>query len=343
MKMPYCRKLLTLSFIMVAISNAGGHVAQKKKRELNRLSVGFIWPGNLFGPSYPISFQLGIASAKHLLPGFEIAYLIRNTYCNPKEGMKGAVELRRSLGTLDGIIGDICSVVCEPVGLLAAALNIPQVSTYCSSAVLSDKKTYPTFARLRGTQDGYIEGMIAMFKMFNWTRMSIICDTAPLFKVTAEKIKSRLEDYGITVYFYTLKSTIVGGKLDKTNFELMRKAILEVKKFTRVTLIFMYTQDNRHLLILAKREGLMNGGHLIFGTDQVHAGSRGQRYIEPDLEDSEVYNGVLTFAITEPSRPVLDEFVSKVMDITFEKNTSTEGPFANKRRHRQIIGKSNSL
>ena len=328
---------------MVACSNAGNHtthsMGHEKNKGLRRLSIGFLWPGNLLGPTIPWSFEFGMETARQILPEFEIATLIRNTNCSPKQGMKDALELRRSLGTLDGIIGPGCSVVCEPVGLLSAALNIPSVTNYCSSAYLSDKRTYPTFLRPRGTQDGYMDGMIAMLHMFNWTRMSIICDTAPIFKYTGEQIKGRFEDNGITVHFYTLKSTVVGGKLVKKNFEIMRKIIMEVKKITRVTLLFMYTFDVRHLLILAEKEGLMTGEHLFFGTDQVHFGTMGARYAEPQLEDSEVYHGVITFVSAYTSGSVLDEFFSKAMDTALKNNVSADDLGASLQRDKLIAGK----
>ena len=52
---------------------------------------------------------------------------------------------------LDGIVGGTCSVVCQPVALIAAALNVPMVSSLCSSGYLSDKTVYPTFTRSVGT------------------------------------------------------------------------------------------------------------------------------------------------------------------------------------------------
>ena len=66
----------------------------------------------------------------------------------PMSGFKTAVEAWSETADLDGFLGFHCSVVCQPVGLLAASWNIPMVSYFCSSGALSDKEIYPTFTRL---------------------------------------------------------------------------------------------------------------------------------------------------------------------------------------------------
>ena len=63
-------------------------------------------------------------------------------------GFKVAVEAWSETEDLDAIIGLLCSVVCEPVGLLAASWNIPLVAAFCSSGILSNKAIYPTFSRM---------------------------------------------------------------------------------------------------------------------------------------------------------------------------------------------------
>ena len=60
-------------------------------------------------------------------------------------GFRAAVDMWQNVDDLDGIIGAACSVVCQPVSLLTAALNIPTVSYICTSSALSDQYKYPTF------------------------------------------------------------------------------------------------------------------------------------------------------------------------------------------------------
>ena len=69
-------------------------------------------------------------------------------------GFREAVSVWQEAADLDMILGDGCSVVCQPISLLTAAWNIPTVSFACSSGSLSDKSVYPTFTRSVGTWVG---------------------------------------------------------------------------------------------------------------------------------------------------------------------------------------------
>ena len=71
-----------------------------------------------------------------------------NVFCSrSKLGFKAAVDAWSEIADLDGLVVFTCSIVCQPVALLAAAWNIPIVSYLCSSSLLSDKEVYPTFTR----------------------------------------------------------------------------------------------------------------------------------------------------------------------------------------------------
>ena len=71
---------------------------------------------------------------------------------------------------LDAFIGDGCSVVCQPVSLLAAAWRIPVVSFGCTSDSLSDKITYPTFTRVEGTWSILAPVIKDLSGKFGWNR-----------------------------------------------------------------------------------------------------------------------------------------------------------------------------
>ena len=62
------------------------------------------------------------------------------------KGLQKLIRLHNEVEDLSGVIGPLCSDVCESVALLAGAWNIPVVSYYCPSNALSDKSQYPTFA-----------------------------------------------------------------------------------------------------------------------------------------------------------------------------------------------------
>ncbi len=101
--------------------------------ETDILTLGFLSPwekGHLLAQTAGSGIVVGIQEVgqRQILPGYTIEWVFRDDYCEPRWGMKMAVELWASVQQLDGIIGSVCSVVCQPVSLLAASLNIPVVS-----------------------------------------------------------------------------------------------------------------------------------------------------------------------------------------------------------------------
>ena len=122
----------------------------KEVPAVGRLNIGFLWAESKLQHSVFSAFEIGVRSIKQKVHGFDIQYSIEDTSCNSKIGMKAVLKLQKKYKQLDGIVGPRCSVVCEPVGLWAAALNIPLVSARCNSNKLSDKKNYPTFTSARG-------------------------------------------------------------------------------------------------------------------------------------------------------------------------------------------------
>ena len=77
-----------------------------------------------------------------------------------------SVDIWSEVEDLDGIIGAGCSVVCKPVSLMAATWNLPMVSYYCASSVLSNSNLYPTFSRTNQPYLGLVPMFNAMLDLF---------------------------------------------------------------------------------------------------------------------------------------------------------------------------------
>ena len=98
-----------------------------------------------------------------------LVHLFSNAFFYSKLGFKAAVEAWSESADLDGLVGPSCSVVCQPVGLLAASWNIPMVSFFCTSGPLSDKETYPTFTRTSPSMVALLPGAYAAtIDAFGW-------------------------------------------------------------------------------------------------------------------------------------------------------------------------------
>lgn len=148
--------------VIVEASASGNMERQDKTGDKIVMAVLLPWSGNRpLGKTIAGAVTLAIEKLnadETLLPNRTVEFVWNDTQCNVKYGLKEAVDFWRYQDPLHVIIGGACSIVCEPVGLLAAVWEIPMVSWGCSSHILSDKKEYPTFARTVGpyTKVGFL-------------------------------------------------------------------------------------------------------------------------------------------------------------------------------------------
>ena len=115
--------------------------------------------------------------------------------------MQVTVDMWSSVKDLDALLA-ACSVVCEPMSLLAAAWGIPVVSYTCTSPALSNKLTYPTFTRAIGTGVKFADLIEATMKSFNWSQTSIYGSVGTLYELIAKAIFQRLKQIGMKTFFH---------------------------------------------------------------------------------------------------------------------------------------------
>ena len=285
-----------------------------------RLNIGFVWQKSKFQHPVFSAFQIGVRSVKQQVHGYDIHYGIEDTSCNSKIGMKAALKLKKKYHHMDGIIGSRCSVVCEPVGLWAAALNIPLVSARCTSSKLSDKKNYPTFTTARGYIKSSAMIFLSLLQKLGWTTFSIVTSHIPIFKLAAERIQKLSEKHGMKVQLFTFSSTVQGGNIDQEKLITLRRLLQGMKENSKITLMYMYDTDARNLLILAKFEGLLSEDHVFIGFDAANRGTlMAVKHIEPDLTDKVVYDGVI--AVTEDYSQDTEEWKQLQIEIAMSLST----------------------
>ena len=272
------------------------------------LNIGFLWPKGRIGHAVFSVFEIGLEKAKFLLPGYEIHYSMEDTTCNPKVGMKAVLKLQNKYKQLDAIIGPRCSIVCKPVGLLAAAWNIPQISDRCISSVLSNKKMYPTFTSVRGQTKALSKIFQNIFQIFDWRRITIVTSDYAVFKLAAEYQRTVSEEQDIDVQIYTFLTTVLGGNTDQNRLDVLRMLVTELKQTSRVTLMYMYDRDVRNFLVLAKQEGLLNGDHVFIGVYSTYRVSLVKAGHTKLKEHTELFQGVIV--VTEDQDSPAEEHKS---------------------------------
>ena len=287
----------------------GGHFVKNlgNGSTAGRLHIGFLWPKNMIGHSVSVALKIGLKKTKQSLPGYEIDYKMEDSMCNPKVGIKAVVNLQKKYKRLDAIIGSQCSVVCEPVGLLATIWNIPQVSSRCSSILLSDKILYPTFSRPRGNNLHTSRVVMNVLQAFGWQRFSIISSDDSFFKLAAEYLLKFSEEHNMDVQVFTFSATNIDKNADKEKLHRLRSLIHTMKETARVTILFMFRRDFRNFLIFAKQEGYLNKGCVLIGLDTAYRGSVAVlRDIEPQITDTEIYQGLI--GVTEDDGPITEQW-----------------------------------
>ena len=259
-----------------------------------------MWPISKANPSVPAAYEIGMTKAKLMLPRYDIQYRIEDTNCNARIGMEAIIKLKEELHGLDGIIGSRCSVVCEPVALLTAAWNIPQVANRCSSMFLSNKRRYPTFTRSAMSILWISQVFLGVLRMFGWKQLSIITLDSLIYKSAAEDLKKLCVEQSMTAKLYTFKTTIIGNVLDQENVDILRLLVKEMKQISRVIGMYMGDDDMRNLLAIAKHEGMLQGDYVFLGIGTLTRKRFPDEYLDKHLNDVEVYQGIMALIENDP-------------------------------------------
>ena len=188
------------------------------------------------GPFIGSAIVVGLeeVTERQLLNGYDLTWQWADTYCEPRQGLASAIQLWSDFNSeVDAYIGGGCSVVCEPVALLSAAWNIPYVSFGCTSDTLSSKYDYPTFARSVGTWISLAPLFDKLADAYKWNRLGIVTTTENIMQLTANAIKSELEESGKTVLYNTIEPVVEGTEPNQENLVKMKEIVREVKKKTR--------------------------------------------------------------------------------------------------------------
>ncbi len=249
---------------------------------------------------------------RQLLRGYEIEWIWRDSYCEPQHGMAMAVDMWASMDHLDAIIGDGCSVVCQPISLLAASWNIPTISFGCSSATLSDKSTYPTFSRTEGTVSSLGPVYDQMASMFNWNRIGMITTTEDIWKSQAEAARMEMEKQGKMVIFRVISTTVQGDKTDKKRMRDLQDTLVALKGEARIFFTFSYKADLENILLAAMEENMLRGEYL-FITFEFHH-DIATEYPYTSQAHHTISEGLVGISFKQPSGQAFNDFLQKVID-----------------------------
>ena len=100
-----------------------------------------------------------------------VSGVLLDDHAMPSAGMKALLNALPS--GLDFVLGSMFSAVTLPLATTCGALEIPIVSYWATSAALSDKSVYPTFARTIPDDDGVAQVMATAFNSWGFKYVGV--------------------------------------------------------------------------------------------------------------------------------------------------------------------------
>ncbi|XP_038050160.1 atrial natriuretic peptide receptor 1-like [Patiria miniata] len=251
----------------------------------------------------------------NLLLGRNLTFIWNDTRCVGKVGLYEAVNLWLNVRRLHAFIGGGCDVVCEPVGLLASAWNLPMISWGCSSLQLSNKDDYNTFTRTVGPYTKMAPMFSRIMSSYGWGRAVILTSSENVWQTTSYAVKLDLESNGFTVSNFVTFSPgheNISGREQKQHVDIIKDA----KESARIFMLFAYGGDIRDLMLNALDLGLLNGEFAFICVDVVEDAMYGRNtWMGEDGRDADAaqaFDGLLNIHIKTPDVDTYEGFKAEV-------------------------------
>lgn len=148
-------KFLSFSLFFALIANS--HRSEVIGSEKAVVTIAALAPmtgewdvGRTTAAAIPIAVE-DINNDTSILPNHELQFVFGNTNCSSLTALPIVMNFwAANKRNVDAFIGGGCNHVCEYISLLAGKWKLPVVSWGCMSGHLSNRITFPTFARTVG-------------------------------------------------------------------------------------------------------------------------------------------------------------------------------------------------
>ncbi|XP_067931824.1 speract receptor-like isoform X2 [Watersipora subatra] len=141
-----------------------------------------------------------INNSSEILPNHNLQVVVAETNAFQEFSTTQTLRLYREKN-VSAIIGP--AFQCKSEAMIASIFNRAMISYYCSSAEVSNKEDYPTFARTKGTDFNIAIALIRLLNHYNWRKVTIVTDefreVTDTWHELTEEIKNQLSLHNITV------------------------------------------------------------------------------------------------------------------------------------------------
>ena len=98
--------------------------------------------------------------------------------------------------------------------------------------------------------------------------------------------------------------------------------ITDIRVNSRIVVLLIYDTDLRHFLLLASQGGLTD--FVFIRLSPAYRGSKGVRYIVPNMSDAELYQGVVALTEDVPSTHEYEIFYKDMASVLSQVNNTQQ-------------------
>ncbi|XP_071497705.1 speract receptor-like isoform X1 [Diadema antillarum] len=261
-----------------------------------------------------------VNSNPDLLPGYNVTFEWTDTGIGDLQAIS-ALTKQWSEGVV-AFFGP--NPTCTHEARIASAWQLPMISDTCAESAVSDKATFPTFARTVPTDDLLTEAVVVVLKYFRWYNVSIVSASIPSRISVKNNLEQKLPDRGIHIgEIRVFKSPFVSSLFREDNTETdLSRIVKETYEHTRIYIfigeLFEIYEFLREMMI----HGLLeNGEYMVIWANSENYDEEtlqlllGEPYWrEPSPEVIMYYRSMLALYLSPATDPSYEAFKVAVFD-----------------------------
>ncbi|XP_037094252.1 speract receptor-like [Pollicipes pollicipes] len=217
-----------------------------------------------------------IRQQRPLVHGHQLDFVVAETYGRESESLRQVVRLWNR--NVSAYIGP--QETCVHEGRLAASLNLPMISYFCTNFETSDKKLFPTFARTRPPDTQISKSVLSLLLRYSWMKVAFLYKDSPESELGAigETIVSVLRRGGVSLrHVVTWNQTFHVGYMDNPFTDILRRTKDDVRIYV---VLGEYYEHRAVLMTLQEQNLLQTGEYFVVGVDiQRYQNATPQKYL----------------------------------------------------------------
>ncbi|KAK4472262.1 hypothetical protein MN116_003531 [Schistosoma mekongi] len=251
-----------------------------------------------------------------LLPGLTLGTTIRDTCSDTNHALEQALKFVQAstgnsghLNTMNeqteylntrGVVGSSYSSVTILVANLFRLFSLPQISYASTTAILSDKRAFPLFARTVPSDVVQAQAMATLVSAHNWTYVSTVRSAGDYGDSGMDAFWKEADKLGVCI----AAREVIRGNTGPEDLDNIVNVLSKDFAKARVVVLFTGMDHTKLLLDAVRRAGLIN--HFVW----IASDGWGRENV-PVSNNSREANGALTIEIqAEPIKAFTDYYLS---------------------------------